>query len=143
MNSGADGNFVDQNFITQTDIPTEPLAEAKEVSAIDCNILVQVIHVTVPVSLTLSGNHCETFQFVISLPPSLLVLGLPWLGQHNPNIDWSSASIQNWSHYCHAHCLRSAFSVEPSASPDPPEEIELDNVPQTASWGCSANKEII
>lgn len=79
--------FVNQNFLTQTDIPTEPLAEPKEVLAIDSNFLVKVTHVTMPVALTLSGNHYEKLQlFAVSSPPSRMVLVLPW--QHNPNIDW-------------------------------------------------------
>lgn len=73
-------------------------------------LLTRVIHITAPILLILSGNHQETVQlFVISSPLSPVVLGLPWLEQHNPHIDWSTASIVSWSDYCHAHGLRSAI----------------------------------
>lgn len=108
-------------FVPQTTIP---LTEPREVSAIDGNFLVKFTHKTSHVALTLSGTHHESLQLhVISSPLS------PWLKQHNPNIDWSSASISDWSNFCHDHRLRSAVPVSPPTSSELPEETDLDNVP--------------
>lgn len=69
VDSGADGDFIDKDFVSQANISTFPLDERMEVSAIDGNLLVKVTHMTSPLSLTLSGNHRETLRlFVISLP---------------------------------------------------------------------------
>lgn len=38
-------------------------------------------------------NHHETIKYVISFPLSAVVLGLPWLKSHNPQIHWSAAPI--------------------------------------------------
>ena len=50
---------------------------------------------------------------------SPVIVGLPWLKIHNPLVDWSTASIVNWSVFCHANCLRSAIptSVSPLRAP--------------------------
>lgn len=130
VDSGADGNFIDVNLATQANIPIILLNEPRGVTAIDRNFLVKVIHKTSQVALTLSGNHHESLQlFVISSPLSPVVLGLPWLKKQNPNIDWSSASICDWSEFCHAHCLLSAIPTGTSTPAEPPEEIDLDNIP--------------
>lgn len=130
MDSGTDGNFISQNFVLQTNISTQFLAGPKEVTAINSNALVKITHVTLPVSLTLSGNcHEKLPLFVIPLPLSPVVLGNPWLKKRNPNFDWSAATIPKWSEYCHTHCLRSTVPAGMSASPEPPEEIDLNNVP--------------
>lgn len=61
---------------------------------------------------------------------SPVVIGLPWLEIHNPHIDWSTASIVNWSVFCHANCLRSAIPTRVPSSPSLPEEIDLSAVPR-------------
>lgn len=98
--------------------------------AIDGTVLVCVTHRTNPLSLMLSGNHQESVQlFVIPSPLSPVVLGFPCWKRHNPHTDWSSASIINWSDFCHAHCLCSAIPAGVSSQPEPPEESDLRNVP--------------
>lgn len=119
---------VDQNMVIQANIPCLPLPEPKEVLAIDGKFLVNVTHQNVPLTLTLSGNHRENFQPFISSPASPVVLDLPWLKRHNPNIDWSTASISIWSEYCHKNCLSSAVPPGPSMLQEPPEEIDQSNI---------------
>lgn len=48
-----------------------------------------------------------------SHPVFCLILGYPWLLQHNPNIDWSTNTIPEWGPTCHATCI---FSSSPDAS---------------------------
>ena len=53
VDSGADDNFIDSDFVLQSDLPTEPLPEPKDVFALDGKLLVRVTHRTAPVSLLL------------------------------------------------------------------------------------------
>ena len=130
IDSGADGNFIDYELVSQANIPTIALSKPKEVLAIDGKLLYRVTHHTEPISLALSGNHHELIElYVISSPMSPVVIGLPWLEIHNPHIDWPTASIINWSVFCHANCLRSAIPPSVPSSPGPPEEIDLSVVP--------------
>ncbi len=60
-------------------------------------------------------------------PP--VVLGHPWLTQHNPRVDWGRNTVSEWSRACYASCLVSAgFSVSGSVLQD--EMGSLSNVPE-------------
>ena len=129
IDSGADGNFIDHEFATQAGIPLAPLDEPLNARAIDGHKLARISHQTLPVSLAISGNHNETIRFmVLSSPSTPLVLGRPWLEQHNPHITWSDGKIISWGNECYSSCLRSAPSVskEPSRSSYVP---DLSSVP--------------
>lgn len=128
IDSGADDNFIDSGIISKLSIPTVELANSKEVLALDGRLLAEVTHRTAPITLTISGNHQETVElFVISSPLSPVVLGLPWLKVHNPQIDWATVSITGWSNHCHSHCLGSAKTA--FSSPSPAEEVNISSVP--------------
>ncbi len=85
---------------------------------------------TVPISLVTSGNHSETITFLVTHSPlAPVVLGHPWLTQHNPRVDWGRNTVSEWSRACYASCLVSAgFSVSGSVLQD--EMGSLSNVPE-------------
>ena len=129
IDSGADDSFIDSDLAKQLDLPLEPLPVPKDVTALDGRLMTQVQFRTAPLTLIISGNHREDLQlFVIPSPHYPVVLGLPWLKLHNPQINWETAAITNWSVHCHSHCLRSAnpFSKRPLVTPTPP---DLSSVP--------------
>lgn len=98
VDSGADESFIDSQFVSLNNIPTEKIHETKKVFAIDGRVLTTVTHRTVPMFLRVSGNHSEQISlYVIPSRSSPLILGLPWLRLHNPQIDWSTQTIVNWS----------------------------------------------
>ena len=126
IDSGSDDNFINENFVTQTNIPLELLEIPKSVNALDGRLISKVTHRTVPLSLTISGNHSETIQlYVIPSPLSPAVLGLPWLKLHNPLLDWKTSC---WSVSCHALRLKSTIP-EPRQSASPPAPPDLSYVP--------------
>ena len=132
LDSGADDNFIDTGLATQIHIPCQLLPHPKEVFALDGRLLAQVTHRTVPVNLMISGNHRENISFfLIPSPSSPVVLGLPWLRLHNPHIDWATVSIQNWSLFCHSHCLHSAIPSTLASTPSPPKPVDVSSVPST------------
>ena len=109
---------------------------ALSAQVLDGHSLGKITHRTVPLSLTLSGNHVETIQFLVfyTPPTTPLVLGRPWLDKHDPHVSWSTGRILGWSMACHANCLRSASSppsgAKPSLSPPiltgiPPSYLDL------------------
>lgn len=130
VDSGADESFIDSQFVSQANIPSEPLPKPKTVFGLDGKVLACVTHRTVPVALLVSGNHHELISLnIISSPSSQLVLGLPWLQLHNPHLDWSTQTILNWSLFCHTHCLHAAVPPTVSKSPSPPKPVDLSSVP--------------
>ncbi len=87
VDSGADESFIDYELVGQANIPVVTLFEPKDVLALDGRQLARIAHQTEPISLTLSGNHHELIEpYVISSPMSPVVLGLPWLKTHNPQL---------------------------------------------------------
>lgn len=60
--------------------------------------------------LTISStNHRELLRLdAISSPLFPIILGLPWLQAHNPQIDWKSGSVKFQSAYCQRHCLETS-----------------------------------
>ena len=118
LDSGADECLIDVSLARQAGIPLEPLDVALSAQALDGQSLGKITHRTVPLSLTLSGNHVETIQFIVLYAPTApLVLGRPWLDKHDPHVSWSSGRILGWSVACHADCLRSASSPPSGAKP--------------------------
>ena len=138
VDSGADDNFIDANIVSQANIPLENLDPPRDVTALNGETLARITHLTIPITLVLSGNHSETIQFlVISSPHAPLVLGLPWLKRHNPHIDWTNNLISSWSVFCHSNCLKSAVTSSVQTSPPvsppdlslvPPEYHDLEEV---------------
>ena len=122
LDSGADECLIDVSLARQAGIPLEPLDAVLYAQALDGHLLGKITHRTVPLSLTLSGNHVESLQFyVLHGPTAPLVLGHLWLDLHDPHVSWSSGRILGWSEACHANCLCSAPSpsggTKPTLSP--------------------------
>ncbi len=117
IDSGAEGNFIDERWARDHDIPLVDLEDTTTVFALDGRVLSTVHRVTIPVSLTVSGNHQETISFYIFQSPfTPIVLGHPWLTQHNPLINWDKGIILSWKLACHINCLVSAVPAVSSVS---------------------------
>ena len=129
VDSGADECLMDVTLARQAGVPLESMDTTLSAHALEGHPLGNISHRTIPVTLTISGNHSENIQFFISHAPTApLVLGRPWLNLHNPHISWSTGRILGWSETCHATCLRSALSpsCRPPHSPSPP---DLQGIP--------------
>lgn len=130
IDSGADESFIDHDVAIQLGLETQPLERPLEAKALNGQVLAQVSERTLPVNLHLSGNHKESIVFhIFDCKHSPLVLGLPWLKLHNPQIDWSTGRIISWSTFCHSNCLLSALPSVCSESTPVPETPDLSAVP--------------
>ncbi len=131
VDSGAEGNFMDERWALDHGIPVQELDNPPTVYALDGRILSKILRATAPVSLTISGNHQETISFFIfssSLSP--IVLGHPWLTQHNPQFNWVDGTILSWGLSCHVKCLVSAMPVVSSVPVFQEEPGDLSGVPE-------------
>lgn len=124
-------HFIDAALARRLNIPTELLPHRLKVTALNGQRLPDVTHITEPISLTPSGNHSKTLRlFVFKAPLTPLVLGFPWLQQHNPTLDWKTAKVSGWGEGCHMTCLKAAIS--PISSSDPgsaPDSPDLSSIP--------------
>lgn len=116
---------MDWNLASKLNLKTEPLSCPIEASALDGSSLFRITHVSVQI-----GNHNEIMCF--HLYPSTqhsLILGFPWLKEHNPHIDWGSGRVVNWSRGCMDSCIKSSH--------DP----GVKTVINTVSVKCETNSE--
>uniref|UniRef100_A0A8C5LL57 Uncharacterized protein n=1 Tax=Leptobrachium leishanense TaxID=445787 RepID=A0A8C5LL57_9ANUR len=108
LDSGASGNFMDKQFAAKCLIPLVLKDRPLMVEAIDGNPLScpHITHDTVSVCMKTGVLHHENICFqIIESPSCPVVLGFPWLAEHNPVIDWVQRDIKYWSPRCQSHCL--------------------------------------
>ncbi|XP_073719444.1 uncharacterized protein [Misgurnus anguillicaudatus] len=129
LDSGAEGNFIDEALVRAWNVPVVPLQSPLDVWSLKGQQMARITHCTSPVSLSVSGNHREEIVLHIlhaSLSP--IILGHGWLAQHNPHVDWQNSIILSWSQSCHVSCLGSAVSGSVLSLPQVP-AVDLTGVP--------------
>ncbi len=138
LDSGAVGNFIDSEFVGQLHLELTPCNSSLAVKALDGRPLDKgrILRLTESVTLRIGTLHSERIQFyVIRSPTHPLILGLPWLRTHDPQISWREGQITEWGPTCQERCL-SKITRNPSATPTstsdaislPPEYADLVEV---------------
>ncbi|KAI2661314.1 Transposon Tf2-6 polyprotein [Labeo rohita] len=120
IDSGAAGNFIDADFVRTNHLPILSCVSPVAVAALDGRPLGtgRIEHTTGDLTLHTEPQHKETIRFfIITSPRTPLILGYPWLHQHEPTISWSEATITHWSSRCQPHSSQPA--VQLTASPKP------------------------
>uniref|UniRef100_A0A8K9WTB0 Gypsy retrotransposon integrase-like protein 1 n=1 Tax=Oncorhynchus mykiss TaxID=8022 RepID=A0A8K9WTB0_ONCMY len=69
IDSGAEGCFMDETWAREHDIPLRQLKEPTALFALDGSPLPRIQRETLPLTLTVSGNHSETISFLIFRSP--------------------------------------------------------------------------
>jgi hypothetical protein len=109
VDSGTMGNFIHPRFIKLHKLvmkPCEPLV----VNDVNGRLL-SCVDRQAEIQMTIRG-HSEMLTFdVAPLGKHNIVLGLPWLQQHDPIVQWSSGKLTFASDYCERHCLEIPVST--------------------------------
>ena len=95
LDSGATTCFMDETFVRKHNFPVVRLSKPIPVEAIDGRMLSSgaITEATVPLILQL-GTHKEALSFyLITSPRHPIILGLSWLKENNPVIDWHNHSV--------------------------------------------------
>lgn len=71
----------------------------------------RVLYTTVDLHLQTGTLHTENTRFYITSPHNLVILGLPWLRQHNPLISWKEGRISQWDSSCQTEYLTDSSSI--------------------------------
>ena len=94
VDSGAGGIFIDFSFATRLRLPFDKIPKPIQVYNVDgtLNTKGMITHTTT-LSLGIGGTIVETKFFVTGLGKEKIILGLPWLQDNNPEINWSTGSL--------------------------------------------------
>lgn len=94
VDSRANTSLIDYYLAEQLGAMTEHLPEPLLATAFDGRLMCTVTHQTSPIRLCFPDSHYKSLSFHLYFSTSHpLVLGYPWLIEHNPHIDWTSGQV--------------------------------------------------
>jgi len=112
IDSGANEDFINKGFCSKYNIRTTQAKRIREVYLADGrpSAMGPITHTAkVPMDI---GSHRELAIFeVAKLPNHEVILGMPWLKQHSPQIDWGQGKITFESERCTTWCLKESPMV--------------------------------
>jgi len=109
IDSGATEDFIDREVCNKHGIKMIKAKNPREIYLADGkpSAMSPVTHMT-KVSMDISSHReLVTFQ-VANLQSHEVILGMPWLREHNPTIDWNDKRITFNSERCTTWCLKSS-----------------------------------
>ena len=94
LDSGAEGLFMNQAFVEKNQIPTIPLLKPIIPRNVDrtTNQSGRITHHTWA-HIVFDDQQLLTRFLIMNTRKSDVLLGLPWLKEHNPTIDWKTGRI--------------------------------------------------
>ena len=112
--------FSDRSFVKQHQIETSHLARPRRVVLADgvtCDSVTE--YFIVPMSI---GHHRELALFFVTnlAHDNPLILGVPWLKIHNPDIDWPAMRMLFSSDHCRRNCLPPRLPTSEAYAPSTP-----------------------
>ena len=124
LDCGSMGNFIHEQLVEKMGLirrPRPPI-ELLDVKGIRIGQLQHQVEVHLR-----TGTHKENIMLdVAPIGMHSLILGLPWLQFHNPDVNWETAQIQFSSLHCNGHCFPRPHDV--FAQQDVIEPMESDLV---------------
>ena len=93
VDSGSSKNFIDTNLVRNYEPPTEKLKNPRSVIAIDGKELPNKIRHRVKINVEVEGWTFEIPFYVMDLGDTNMILGLEWLQQADPDIDWKTMNV--------------------------------------------------
>ncbi|KAI2661157.1 Transposon Tf2-6 polyprotein [Labeo rohita] len=142
VDSGAADNFISSRCLEALQIPKRKSTISYRITTIQGKALDArpINSCTHPLTLQIGCFHQESISFLI-LPEATvdILLGRPWLEQHNPHIRWSTGEILKWSNHCHHHCLsslpqRKVISCYSTTIESPEVQLEILIPPEYAEF---------
>ncbi len=111
VDSGASGNFVSDSFITKHRLETSLLKDTCSVTLADGSQK-RTNRALTDAPLTLSTHACALTLIALPLAGYDIILGMPWLEEENPIIDWKNKSLTFQSEdRSKKHVLTSEMSI--------------------------------
>ena len=105
LDTGCSGHmFMDLAHARAQKLPIYHLSRPRPLRAFDGTFTTPVTLYT-RVAVNIKGHFEKSvFMFLTSLEHYPIIIGLPWLREHNPRIDWREFTMLFDSQYCQEHC---------------------------------------
>jgi Reverse transcriptase (RNA-dependent DNA polymerase)/RNase H-like domain found in reverse transcriptase/Integrase zinc binding domain/Chromo (CHRromatin Organisation MOdifier) domain len=95
LDSGATGLFVDLDFVKRNRINTRQLTRPIPVNNVDGTTNESgPIREVVDLVLTYDGHNERTVFAVTGIGKQDIIIGFPWLKEHNPEVDWTAGKVK-------------------------------------------------
>ncbi len=145
LDSGSAGNLIAGDLCRQLRLPTSITETAYEVQSITGKPLTRrhVRHSFGPLQLQIGQLHQEELHLLVLEGSTVdIILGRPWLVQHDPHLSWRTGEVLKWGESCFPHCfprLPRPLTVVPvqlpvhSTSIESPVEKQSINIPSSYS----------
>ena len=92
IDCGAGGNFIDPELVKRLGLTKKPLKTPIRALNADGTENGTSTHYC-PTICRINGKNTQVHFKVISLGRPRIIIGLPWLKQHNPNINWKESTL--------------------------------------------------
>ena len=124
IDSGATGNFIDTRTAADNGIRTFKKEKPYPLFLVDGETIGEnkgmVTQETGKLSMTVARGHTEDIQLdVVTMGTHMIILGMPWLRKHNPQIDWIRERITM------SQCQCRSNNMAPTEVDSPPSRREL------------------
>ena len=91
IDSGAGGQFIHRDYVEQLGLSTQPLKRVITAQNVDGTPnRTGTINSYVDLTMEIDGKIMDTRLLVTGLGSQRIILGFPWLNEHNPDIDWKT-----------------------------------------------------
>jgi hypothetical protein len=95
VDTGATGDFIDQDFVSQAKLPTRKLSQPVPVYNVDGTPNeAGSIREVVDVVMVYKGHSERILLAVTRLGKQSMILGISWLDKHNPEIDFRTGTVK-------------------------------------------------
>ncbi|KAK3506733.1 hypothetical protein QTP70_018861 [Hemibagrus guttatus] len=108
LDSGSAANFISGTLCCQLGLRTKATASQYQIRCITGKPVSRrrVHHSAGPVLLQVGLLHVEETTFlVLEESTADIILGRPWLAQHNPILSWSTGEVLKWGDTCFPGCF--------------------------------------
>ncbi len=110
IDSGSAGNFISPQILQELNVRKKRCSQDLRIHTIQGKPLGRghIRHLSSTLKLRNGCLHTEEIVFmVLEGSTTDIILRRPWMSQHNPNINWNTGEILQWSESCFHTCLPS------------------------------------
>lgn len=119
--------FVLSAFIKQHCLPVVRLAQPRKLKLVDDHLAPVITHCA-QVYCRMGEHYDEIWCFITSLGKFNLILGMPWLEQHDPKLSFRGRTLAFDSDFCTSHCLLHRKSCTVNSRLSRKDKVRPDNL---------------